>query len=383
MKKINMKRKGGRKLELPEGGYGFVIGNGTSRKDLDIKQLMDYGIFYACNWFFKEEFRPHVLVCSDEPITKTILKTYQQYPRTNWMYTWFPKPGSGAKKPSIPEKFAAGPMATAVAAEHHKCEKVFLIGMDFFGFGSEDKDKNGQLNNLYAGKKHYRKDEDGPAPTYRNWQRRYQWILQNYPDTEVWHVNPMGGKSPERLVGAPHWHQCTYENLIDHLENDVELVDIKEVTEEDEMLYLETNPDNIRASYERQLSGQENIIMEDPLSVQELIDLRSQSHQWYTKNGLEKGEIAIDIEGQPVMVPPMVVREGNINRLATEKEVIMILEQELKERYGIDQKLQIDGRDGNHTPPPPPPGMVPPPPPPAAMAPPPPPPPPPPLKAEG
>ena len=366
MKPITKKRKGGRKPELPTGGYGFVIGNGTSRKDLDVKQLQDYGIFYACNWFFKEEFRPDVLVCSDEPITKTILKTYQQYPKTNWMYTWFPKPGSGAKKPNIPEKFAAGPMATAVACEHHKCEKVFLIGMDFFGFGSENKDANGELNNLYAGKKHYRKDEDGPAPTYRNWQRRFQWILQNYPDTEIWHVNPFEGKSPERLIGAPHWHQCSFENLIDHLQNDAELIDIKEVSEEDEMLYLETNPDNVRASFERQLSGQENVVMPDPLDVQTLIDIRAQGHHWYKQNGIDKGEIAMEIEGHQILIPPMIVREGNIKRLANDKEVVMIIEAELKERYGIDQKLSMDV---DQTPPPPPP-------PPAAMAPPPPPPPP-------
>ena len=373
MKKLKIKRKGTSKPELPTGGYSFVIGNGSSRKDLQLKPLMDYGIFFACNWFFKEEWVPHVLVASDEPMTKTILKMYPNFPRANWFYTWFPKPGSGAKKATTPEKFAAGPMSVHIAAEKYQSKKIFMIGMDFFGFGSNNKDQNGQLNNLYAGKKHYRKDEEGPAPTYRNWQRRFQWILQNLPDVELWHVNPFEGRSPERLIGAPNWHQCSFENLMDHLENDAELIDIKTIGDEDVKLFEEENPDNVRASYERQMAGQENVVMKDPLSPQDLLNLRMDVQQHFMKpenraSAQDGGVLKID--GHDIHIQPLLVREGNILRLANQKEFEFSMKQEMMQRYGAKIEGSMpsgsNGReikpdenfDFNDLPPPPPPPPV-------------------------
>ena len=57
MRKLKIKKTPGNKPVIPENSYSWIIGNGTSRKDNDIKQLMDYGVMYGCNWFFKKEFR--------------------------------------------------------------------------------------------------------------------------------------------------------------------------------------------------------------------------------------------------------------------------------------------------------------------------------------
>lgn len=351
MRKLKIKKSPGQKPTLPKGEYAFIIGNGTSRKDLDIKQLMDYGLLYACNWFFKEEFRPHLLIASDEPMTKTIIKQYSQYPKSNWFYTWYPKPGSGAKKATTPEKFAAGPMAAHLAASHFESPKVFLIGMDFFGFGSEDKNQNGVMNNLYEGKKHYAKlpQEDkvkNGAPTYRNWQRRYQWILKNCPDTEFYHVNPFEGKSPERLRGFENFHQITFENLIDHLINDVELVDILDKTKEDRELAHEVNEDNIRACLERQVAGQENAIYPDLIPTQEVLNLRVQVNKEYEKilgkkGNLEGVELGLDIGGYQVMVPPQIIKEGNIARIASVKEIERMFNEEHRIRTMLAQQSEV------------------------------------------
>lgn len=351
MRKLKIKKSPGQKPTLPKGEYAFIIGNGTSRKDLDIKQLMDYGLLYACNWFFKEEFRPHLLIASDEPMTKTIIKQYSQYPKSNWFYTWYPKPGSGAKKATTPEKFAAGPMAAHLAASHFESPKVFLIGMDFFGFGSEDKNQNGVMNNLYEGMKHYAKlpQEDkvkNGAPTYRNWQRRYQWILKNCPDTEFYHVNPFEGKSPERLRGFENFHQITFENLIDHLINDVELVDILDKTKEDRELAHEVNGDNIRACLERQVAGQENAIYPDLIPTQEVLNLRVQVNKEYEKilgkkGNLEGVELGLDIGGYQVMVPPQIIKEGNIARIASVKEIERMFNEEHRIRTMLAQQSEV------------------------------------------
>lgn len=390
MKKIKIKKVQGGKPQLPLGGYGFIIGNGTSRKDLNVKQLMDYGVVYACNWFFQEEFPPHVLVCSDEPITKTITKTKPGYPKRNWMYTWFPKPGSGLKKATCPEKFAAGPMAAELAANKHKKEKIFLIGIDFFGYGSSGKNKNGKLNNLYAGKKHYVKGDDIPAPTYRNWQRRFEWILRNYPETEFYHVNPFEGKSPERLRGFPNFHQITFENLEDHLHNDAPLVDILEKTEEDIMTLKMMNEDDVRAVIERQLSGQENVIYKDILKNDQVLQLRKKAGEFADKNkgALKTGVVNMNILGFDMMVPVFTVKEGNIERAARPNEIENIHNKVMQQRSMITEawrqkgfrgiKIVVQGMPENVAPPssaplppPPPPspmmdgGLPPPPPPPS------------------
>ena len=391
MRKLKIKKSPGTKPKLPRGEYAFIIGNGTSRKDLNIKQLMDYGLFFACNWFFREEFRPHVLVASDEPMSKSILKNYQAYPRGNWFYTWYPKPGSGSKKATTPEKFAAGPMAAHIAAFQYESPKVFLIGMDFFGFGSKDKNNNGVMNNLYEGMKHYaKKPEDknakNGAPTYRNWQRRYQWIIKRFPDTQFYHVNPFDGKSPERLRGFDNFHQITFDNLIDHLTKDVELVDILEKTEEDKKLANEVNPDNILACLERQLAGQENCIYPDMLQPQDVLNIRVNVNKEYDKllkkqKHVEGYELGINVGGYDVKVPPMLIKEGNISRVATTKEIERQFNKEfdfreqcaresevIETKFKIDFNLKKEKTTSDLPPPPPPPAFdLPPPPPPPAL----------------
>lgn len=351
MHKLKIKKSPGQKPQLPKGKYAFVIGNGTSRKDINIEQLTDYGLIYGCNWFFKEEFRPHLLIASDEPMTKTIIKQYSQYPKSNWFYTWFPKPGSGAKKATTPEKFAAGPMATHLAAYHFESPKIFLIGMDFFGYGSQNSEQNGLMNNLYEGMKHYAKTPEDEkikngAPTYRNWQRRFQWIIKRFPNTEFYHVNPFEGKSPERLRGFKNFHQITFKNLIDHLKNDTELLDTLTKTDEDLMLAYEDNPDNIRACLERQLCGQENCIYPDLLSPQDALNIRVNVNKEYEKILKKQGkidglELGINIANFEIKVPPQYIKEGNIARIASVKEIEAVFNKEHQFRTMLAEQSEV------------------------------------------
>lgn len=343
MNKIRIKKTPGSKPALPKGGYGFVIGNGTSRKGLSLEPLMDYGILVGCNWFFKDEFRPHILVASDEPMTQTILKTQPNFAKRNWFVTWFPKPGSGAKKATCPEKFAAGPMGAEYLANIYQANKIFLIGMDFFGFGSNNKHQNGKMNNLYQGKKHYAKDENAGAPTYRNWQRRYEWILKNYPNTEFYHVNPFEGKSPERLRGYPNFHQITFDNLMDHLENDAELVDILEKTQDDIDLIKMPNEDDLRACIERQIAGQENILFNDILTDDQVLQIRKLASEAYAKNPNQYA--TIKVMGFDILLPQMGVQEGNIIRPANDRELITMFQKEKELRTKLKQESNVVGVD--------------------------------------
>jgi hypothetical protein len=376
MRKITIKKTPGSKPQLPKNEYAFIIGNGTTRKDKDIKQLMDYGLLYGCNWFFNKEFRPHILISSDEPLTKSIFKLHADYARRNWFYTWYPKPGTGAKKCTTPEKFAAGAMATHVAVDLYEAPKVFLIGMDFFGLGSKGAESNGELNNLYVNEKHYQKVEEGKkgiAPTYRNWQRRFQWMLKTYPNTHFYHVNPLDGKSPERLIAAPNWHQISWDNLIAHVTEDRDLIDIKNPTPEEQKLFIEENPDDTRACFERQISGQENVVMKDRIHPEDVLKIRLNAAKYFRQN--PNADVQMQIEGHNVGIAPMIVQDNNGNVFVPNDEMIrQNWEIECRERhpqYQIPPKVMAPPSN-NLTPPPPPPGMAglaPPPPPPAGKPP--------------
>lgn len=295
------KNKNKSQRKLPEKfSNAFVVGNGTSRKDLDLQQLLPHGNLYGCNWFFRDEFMPDVIVASDEPMTKSITKAHSAAVRQRQFYTWFPKPGSGAKKASCPEKFAAGPMATWVACREHEAHDVFLIGMDFFGFGSKDVENNGKINNLYAGEKHYTNQDI--APTYRNWQRRFQYTMKMFPNVKFWHVNPFEGKSPERLRGLPNFNQVTWENVIDHFENGAELVNILERTDEDIQLAMEPNVYDLKAIIERQIVGQENVVFQDLMSTKQVVQIRQTVNDIQNKNPTGGGAV-VNILGQEVMIP--------------------------------------------------------------------------------
>jgi len=374
MRKIKIKKSPGTKPQLPKGEYAWIIGNGTSRKDKDIKQLMDYGLLYGCNWFFKKEFRPHVNISSDEPLTRSIYKLFPNFSMRNWLYTWFPKPGSGAKKCTTPEKMAAGVMASHIAIDMYESKKLFLIGMDFFGFGSTSSDKNGEINNLYVNEKHYQKvpeGEKGVAPTYRNWQRRFQWMLKTYPNVDFYHVDPFEGKSPERLIGAPNWHQITWDNLIDHVKNDAPLVDIKNTGEEEGKLYLATNPDDERACYERQIAGQENTMMPDKIHPQDIIKIRLDAAKLFRQNPNQ--EIQVTVNNIGCNIAPMIITDRNGNHMVpSDKMIVDNWLLECKTRFPKFQPI-VPNVDDNLTPPPPPAGLTPPPPP-SGLAPPPPPP---------
>lgn len=327
MARKNKKKQG---ATVPLNADAFIIGNGTSRKDLDVSSLQGKGVIYGPNYFFRDEFLPDVIVASDEPMTRTLMKAHSSIIKSRPFYTWFHKTGSGSKKATCPEKFATGAMAAWTAVNDHQAKAVFLIGMDFFGFGSKNAYNNGKLNNLYAGKKHYLKDDKSPAPTYRNWQRRFQFIVKSFPTVQFYHVNPFEGKSPERLIGLENFHQITWENLQGYLNNGDELEDIKTITEEDYVRAMEPNPDDVMAVLERQLVGQENVIFKDFLSVDQVISI----HKQIAKLGNPQGG-TVQIFGMNINVQglPVASKTGQITTASPEQvEAIIRNQQATRER---------------------------------------------------
>lgn len=149
----------------------FVLGNGISRRPIDIDLLKTRGAVYACN----AVYRTHAvtaLVATDRGIATEIQAS--GYPAHNRFYTRRPDPATGALR--VPQEwfgFSSGPIALAIACAdgHHS---IYLLGFDL------GPDEQGRFNNVYAGSEHYK--AQGSGPTYSgNWVKQIIKIAQANP----------------------------------------------------------------------------------------------------------------------------------------------------------------------------------------------------------
>ena len=129
----------------------FVLGNGVSRKEVNLPVLQHRGKTYGCNALYRD-FEPDVLVATDRPIADHIQDT--GYALRRRFHTRKPIAGRGAHVIPTPYyPFSSGPVAVALAAEY-RCERIYLIGFDL-GPSTEN-----MFNNLYAGTEFYKKEEN-------------------------------------------------------------------------------------------------------------------------------------------------------------------------------------------------------------------------------
>jgi hypothetical protein len=157
----------------------FVLGNGISRRGLDLTTLKLHGKIYACNGIYRE-FVPNVLVATDRPISTAIQES--GYALKNPFYTRRPVDGLGAN--TVPKPyfgFSSGPIAVALAAEHG-ASKIYMLGFDMGPI------KNNQINNIYAGTEFYKPQTSVPTFT-GNWIKQLTQITKDFPDCEFVRVH--------------------------------------------------------------------------------------------------------------------------------------------------------------------------------------------------
>jgi hypothetical protein len=151
----------------------FVLGNGVSRKGIDLNLLKLQGRIYGCNALYRE-FTPDVLVATDKPIATHIQES--GYALANEFYTRKPVPGTGAKL-LIPEYqgYSSGPNALGLAASHGYVH-IYLLGFDMGP-------NNNHFNNIYADTEFY-KTSAYPPTFVGNWIKQIAQICQDYPQTQ-------------------------------------------------------------------------------------------------------------------------------------------------------------------------------------------------------
>ena len=191
----------------------FVLGNGVSRRPIDINLLKSRGEVYACN----AVYRTHTvtaLVATDRPIATEIQAS--GYAQNNRFYTRRPEPNSGAQR--VPQEYfgwSSGPIAAALAClDHH--DRIYLLGFDL------GPNEQGRFNNLFADSEHYK--ALGSAPTFTgNWIKQLRRVSEDFPSAlfmRVFGATTAGIPEFDRL---PNWQRLDMTEFVRRINNPKDL----------------------------------------------------------------------------------------------------------------------------------------------------------------
>ena len=182
----------------------FVLGNGESRRGIDINDLMEKGTVYACNAVHRTH-QPHWLVAVDPKMMLEIAETdyvvhNKVYSNFNGQYnkvqklldhvTW--------SKPSL--GWSSGPTALKLACDHG-FKEIYILGFDYQGLKEDSKNNIFKLNNVFGGTRNYKKPNE-QATFFGNWMNQTKRCLQDYHDVKFHRVIPEGWFKPKEH----EWH---------------------------------------------------------------------------------------------------------------------------------------------------------------------------------
>ncbi len=168
----------------------LVIGNGESRRNIDINKFQDH-ILIGCNAIHRDIVVNHLICCDQRMIREAVENPLTAdttiYVRDLW-YHYFRKirknkniklvpdlPYKGDRRHDQPIHWGSGCYAVLLAAllEH---EEVSLIGFDLYA-------KENRVNNMYKGTDNYAKIESSPVdPAY--WIYQIGQVFHYFPNTK-------------------------------------------------------------------------------------------------------------------------------------------------------------------------------------------------------
>lgn len=167
-----------------QSNIAFVLGNGNSRKRFNINQLKEKGTVYACNAVYRDYQPDHLIAVDTKMITEINAAGYDKN-NSVWSNPNKLTNRLGTINIMKPHKgWSSGPTALLLASQHgHK--EIYILGFDYIGIG----DNNEKVNNIFAGTKNYKKNEDR-ATYYGNWTRQTSQCINMHPRTKYYRVIP-------------------------------------------------------------------------------------------------------------------------------------------------------------------------------------------------
>lgn len=170
----------------------FVLGNGTSRRDIEPPDLLQHGVIYGCNALYRT-FSPDYLVAVDVKMITEINKYGFQHKNevwTNWNKSYQAMRNLNYFNPN--KGWSSGPTALWLASQHgHR--NIFILGFDYKGLKDGSK-----FNNIYADTANYKKSTDG-ATFFGNWLRQTAAVIKEHPDIRYIRVKTSDNYEPEEL----------------------------------------------------------------------------------------------------------------------------------------------------------------------------------------
>jgi len=204
-----------------------VLGNGESRKGIDLESLRKEGPIYGCNALHRD-FSPDVLCATDwdmifEIMTSGYTNQHQcflnygdtfpiditqgmdfdgyeiregdtghrdrcavfgrEIPEKVLFKIWMGNDDMSLPYPHSEKSTNTGPFAVRLACENELPDEVHLYGFDIYGI-------DGKHNNVYKDTECYAKS-DQPATTQHNWIEELRKVFLDFPEITFYHINPI------------------------------------------------------------------------------------------------------------------------------------------------------------------------------------------------
>ena len=181
-----------------------VIGNGESRRSIDIQSLTGKILLVGCNALHRDAVVNHLICCDDRMVREAV-----ENPNTSstfihvreHSYQWFRKVQKRKNiilLPSIPEQehnridqprnWGSGTYALLVASQQIDIKKIYLLGFDLYG-------NDRLVNNLYKNTNNYSSGGSHAIdPSYWIWQTAK--VFRLFPNIKYTVVNHTNWKMP-------------------------------------------------------------------------------------------------------------------------------------------------------------------------------------------
>lgn len=189
-----------------ESNKALVIGNGESRRDVNLIQFNNFKII-GCNAIHRDVQVDYLVCCdrrmADEAVKNVKFEKPLIYVRAEW-YRYFRKtlkhkniqelpllPFKGELKKDQPQHWGSGCYAVLLAATF-EFKEIWLLGFDLYS-------ENNQVNNIYKNTQHYSKDSS-PAVDYSFWVYQISKIFRHFNDKKFIVINKQNWIFPDSWV---------------------------------------------------------------------------------------------------------------------------------------------------------------------------------------
>jgi len=177
----------------------LVIGNGESRKDVDIDKLD--GPKVGCNAIYRH-YKTDYLVCVDKKMIQeavnakanenSLVYTTKEYHSRFNIKKLREVPGLpyvGSDRWDLPKHWGSGPYAVLIGATYSKTRQVHMLGFDLYS-------KDGKINNIYKDTPNYKVAEK-TAVDPRYWIYQIGKVMECFPLVNFIVYNEEGWQMPK------------------------------------------------------------------------------------------------------------------------------------------------------------------------------------------